>query len=59
MNCGFCALPVVKYDKNAKNDFQLNLLETYLIKLRYFKDMKSKNHKDFGYLMQVIDPLNN
>jgi hypothetical protein len=38
------------------NDIQLNLVEGYLLKLRYFSDMKSKNHIDFGYLKdkQVI-----
>jgi hypothetical protein len=28
------------------------LLENYLVKLKYSKDMKAKNQKDFGYLTQ-------
>ena len=35
-----------------QNDYQLNLVEAYLLKLRYAKDMKSKNQNDFGYLTQ-------
>ena len=50
---GFCALPTTKYEKRSKNDFILNLLEKYLINLRYFKNMKDKNHQNFGYLLQV------
>ena len=35
-----------------ENDFQLKLVENYLLKLRYTSDMKSKNNIDFGYLIQ-------
>lgn len=35
-----------------QNDYQLNLLENYLVKLKYSKDMKAKNQIDFGYLTQ-------
>lgn len=35
-----------------ENDFQLKLVENYLLKLRYTSDMKSKNNIDFGYLTQ-------
>lgn len=34
------------------NCFQLNLLENYLLKLKYSRDMKGKNMRDFGYLCQ-------
>ena len=53
MSEGFCALPIIEYDKFSKNDYNLNLLEKYLISLRYFNDMKGKNHQNFGYLMQI------
>lgn len=33
-----------------KKDYQLNLVENYLLKLRYSKNMKSKNDIDFGFL---------
>lgn len=34
------------------NDFQLNLIENYIVKLKYSRDMKTKNMRDFGYLAQ-------
>ena len=33
-----------------EDDKQLNLVENYLLKLRYSNDMKYKNNIDFGYL---------
>ena len=33
-----------------QDDKQLNLVENYLLKLRYSNDMKYKNNIDFGYL---------
>ena len=35
-----------------EDDNQLNLVENYLLKLRYSNDMKYKNNIDFGYLTQ-------
>ena len=39
----------MKFDTD---DFELNIIENYLIKLQHFKDYKSKNFNDFGILMQ-------
>ena len=50
MNFGFCAIPITKYQGFMTNDFQLNLVENSLLTLKYFKDPKSKNQCDFGYL---------
>ena len=36
-----------------QNDFQLNLVENYLIKLKYTQDMKRRNINDFGFLLQT------
>ena len=52
MDSGFCAIPVIKFQCFMQNDYQLNLLENYLVKLKYSKDMKAKNQIDFGYLTQ-------
>jgi hypothetical protein len=52
MDAGFCAIPVVKFQAFMQSDYQLNLLENYLVKLKYSKDMKAKNQRDFGYLTQ-------
>jgi hypothetical protein len=52
MDSGFCAIPVVKFQCFMQSDYQLNLLENYLVKLKYSKEMKTKNQNDFGYLTQ-------
>ena len=52
MDAGFCAIPVIKYQAFMQSDYQLNLLENYLTKLKYSNDMKAKNQKDFGFLAQ-------
>lgn len=49
--CGFCVIPITQFlCNNDQADIQLNLVENYLLKLRYTNDMKSKNNIDFGYL---------
>ena len=50
MDLGFCGIPIIKFTNFMQNDYQLNLLENYLIKLKYSNDMKSKNTTDFGFL---------
>ena len=52
MDQGFCGIPVLKYQKFDNDDFQLRLIENYLIKHQYFIDAKSKNINDFGILTQ-------
>jgi hypothetical protein len=52
MDLGFCAIPIIKFQSFMQNDYQLNLVENYLLKLKYSKDMKSKNQCDFGFLIQ-------
>jgi hypothetical protein len=51
MDQGFCAIPIIKFQNFMQNDFQLNLLENYILKLKYDRDMKTKNMRDFGYLV--------
>lgn len=48
----FCAIPVTKFQCFMQSDFQLNLVDNYLVKLKFSKDMKAKNQIDFGYLTQ-------
>ena len=50
MDQGFCAIPLTQFSNPTRNDFQLNLVEIYLLKLRYYNDMKSKNDIDFAFL---------
>lgn len=40
MDCGFCAIPVINYQSFMNHDFQLNLVENYVLKLRYSKNIK-------------------
>ena len=53
---GFCVIPLTKYGSgnNIDKDYQLNLVENYLLLLRYTNDMKSKNNIDFGFLTQKL-----
>ena len=43
MDLGFCAIPIIKFQSFMQNDYQLNLIESYLLKLKYFNDQKFKN----------------
>lgn len=52
MDQGFCGIPVLRYQKFDDSDFQLRLIENYIIKNQYFIDYKSKNINDFGILTQ-------
>ena len=54
MDAGFCAIPVTKFQAFMQSDYQLNLLENYLMKLKYSKNMEAKNQKDFGFLARGI-----
>ena len=38
-----------------QSDYQLNLLESYLMKSKFLVDMKSKNQFDFAFLTQKSD----
>ena len=51
MHQGFCGIPISKFEGDEENDFELNLVENYLIKLHYNKDSFQKNRQDFGILL--------
>lgn len=53
MDQGFCSIPITSFFKHDNDDIMLNLLENYLIKLRFYKDTKAKNINDFGNIMQI------
>ena len=52
MDAGFCAIPVIKFQAFMQSDYQLNLLENYLTRLKFSNNMEAKNKKDFGFLAQ-------
>ena len=49
---GFNAVPVVPFESFYRDDFQLNLLENYLLKNRHQKDMAIRLKEDFNFLVQ-------
>jgi hypothetical protein len=57
-DCGFSIIPMQKFIGMNKEDFQLNLVENYLLKLRYSNDMKAKNDIDFGFLIHRCQNIN-
>ena len=52
MDQGFCGLPITKFTKWAQEDILLPLMESYVKKLKFTVDPKSKNNHDFGCLLQ-------
>ena len=51
-NQGFNAVPVVPFESFYRDDFQLNLLENYLLKNRHMRDMAKRLREDFDFLTQ-------
>jgi hypothetical protein len=43
---------VVQFESQTKDDFQLNLVENYILKLRHLKEMKKRLATDFKFLIQ-------
>ena len=52
-DCGFCVIPIVPFVRSNQQDVELNMVENYLLKLRYANDMKGKNDIDFGFLSRI------
>ena len=55
MKCGFFVLPVIPFESFYRDDFQLSLLEHYILKIRHLKDMKKRLKNDFKFLVQKIE----
>ena len=52
---GFLVLPVLQYEVFYRDDFQLSLVENYILKIRHLRNMKSRLHNDFKFLMTKIE----
>ena len=52
MQQGFCGIPLNPYFKLDEDDLTLNLLENYLVKLQFNKDVISKTLEDFGVMVE-------
>lgn len=50
---GFCAIPVVSYLNLLSNNYQLSLVQKYLLKINDINDLKTQVNKDFGFLTQM------
>lgn len=51
---GFFALPVIQFESFYRDDYQLNLVENYLLQIRHLEDMVSRLKYDFEYLVQRV-----
>jgi hypothetical protein len=52
INLGFLVIPLLEYIYVDRNDFQLNLIENYILKNRHLKGMTSKFKLDFQFIIQ-------
>jgi len=48
--CGFNCIPVSKFEEDETDTAPLRHLETYILSLRYSKNRKQQNLKDFDFL---------
>lgn len=47
-------MPVIPYENFYRDDFQLNLLENYLLKMRHLQEMVNRLKTDFEFLVQQV-----
>jgi len=47
---GYYTIPIIQYENFIKNDFQLCLLENYILIIRHLKDMRKRMKTDFLFL---------
>jgi hypothetical protein len=51
MKGGFLTIPVLPFEYFYRDEFQLCLVEHYILKIRHLKDMKSRIKQDFKFLL--------
>ena len=54
LNENFLALPVIPFETNNRDEFQLCLLENYILKYRHHKEMRDRLRRDFTFLLNQI-----
>ena len=52
---GFLAVPVLQYEVFYRDDFQLSLVEHYILKIRHLRDMKTRLRNDFRFLVKKVE----
>lgn len=48
---GFLTIPVIQFESFYRDDYQLSLVEHYILKIRHLKDMKKRLRQDFKCLV--------
>ena len=52
MNAGFSTIPVIEHESLSVDDYQLNLIEQYIIRLKLFSENKNEQIlNDFKFLL--------
>ena len=51
MREGFSVLPVISFERFYRDDYQLNLIENYLLRMRHRKDLVQDVKMDFQFLV--------
>ena len=51
INQGFCTVPMIQYESFYRDDFQLNLVENYILKIRHHNNMYQRVVDDFKFLV--------
>jgi hypothetical protein len=55
INQGFLTVPIIQYEAFYRDDFQLSLVEHYILKIRHHQTMQERVSQDFKFLTQRID----
>ena len=52
---GISTIPIIQYETFYRDDFQLNLVENYILKLRHYKNLHQKLIQDYKFLVKKIE----
>ena len=52
---GFLTIPVIPYEVFYRDDFQLSLVEHYILKIRHLNNYRGMIRNDFQFLVQEIE----
>ena len=50
MKCGFGTVPIIHFEALSRDDYQLNLVEQYIIRLRHSQNKGKQIIEDFKFL---------
>jgi len=52
IKAGYLTIPVIQFEVSYQEDYQLCLVEHYILKIRHLKDMKKRLREDFKFLVK-------